>query len=66
MDKTASKADILYNEVHKVVTELAQRESCIIIGQCADYILRKHQPCFRVFVHALMEDELNALLEITV
>ena len=59
MDKTASKADILYNEVHKVVTELAQRESCIIIGQCADYILRKHQPCFRVFVHALMEDRVK-------
>ena len=59
VDKTASKADILYNEVHKVVTELAQRESCIIIGQCADYILRKHQPCFRVFVHALMEDRVK-------
>lgn len=56
VDNTASKADILYNEVNKVVTELAEKENCIIIGQCADYILRENKNVFKVFIHANMED----------
>ena len=63
VDKTASKADILYSEVYKVVTELAEKESCIIVGQCADYILKEHKKTFRVFIHALMEDRIKRAIE---
>lgn len=63
VDKTASKADILYSEVYKVVTELAEKESCIIVGQCADYILKDHKKTFRVFIHALMEDRIKRAIE---
>lgn len=63
VDKTASKADILYSEVHNVVTELAQKESCIIVGQCADFILRNHKNTFSVFIHALMEDRVKRAIE---
>lgn len=64
VDKTASKADILYNEVYRVVTELAEKESCIIVGQCADYILKDHKKTFRVFIHALMDDRVKRAIEI--
>ncbi len=63
VDKTASKADILYSEVYKVVTELAEKESCIIVGQCADYILKDNKKTFRVFIHALMEDRIKRAIE---
>lgn len=63
VDKTATKADILYNEVYKVVTELSQKESCIIVGQCADYILKDHKKTFKVFVHANMEDRIKRAIE---
>lgn len=63
VDKTASKADILYSEVYKVVTELAEKESCIIVGQCADYILKEHKKNFRVFIHALMDDRIKRAID---
>ncbi len=63
VDKTASKADILYSEVYKVVTELAEKESCIIVGQCADYILKNHKKTFRVFIHSLMNDRVKRAIE---
>lgn len=63
VDKTISKADILYNEIYKVVTETAQKESCIIVGQCSDYILRERPNTFRVFIHAMMEDRVKRAIE---
>lgn len=63
VDKTASKADILYSEVYKVVTELAEKESCIIVGQCADYILKEHKKTFKVFIHALMDDRIKRAID---
>ncbi len=41
----------IYAEQHKIVTELAERSSCIIVGRCADYILKDEKP-FRIFVYA--------------
>ena len=39
-----------------VIKELASRESCVIIGRCADYILRDDPNCVRVFIYADKED----------
>ena len=34
--------DNLFHYQAKVIRELAAQESCIIIGRCADYVLREH------------------------
>ena len=34
--------------------ELAQMGPCIIVGRCADYILREREDCLNVFIHASM------------
>ena len=31
------------------IRELADNESCIIIGRCADYVLKDHDNCVHVF-----------------
>ncbi len=36
----------------ETIRRLADRESCVIVGRCADYILRDHPACFSVFIHA--------------
>lgn len=36
----------------EVVKKLAARSSCVIIGRCSDYILRKQDNCINVFVYA--------------
>jgi len=35
-----------------VIKELAERGPCVIIGRCADYVLRDDKCCIRVFIHA--------------
>lgn len=51
----------------KVITELAKTESCVVIGRCADYVLREMPNVLRVYIHAPLEDcakrvaEMNSL-----
>ena len=44
--------DNLFNYQAKVIKELAEKESCVIIGRCADYVLRDYPNVVSVFVHA--------------
>lgn len=39
-----------------VIREIAERESAVIVGRCADYILRDHPGCVSAFIHADMDD----------
>ena len=42
----------LFNYQAKVLKELANRESFVVIGRCADFVLRDHPGLLRVFVTA--------------
>ena len=42
----------LFNYQAKVIKDLAEEESCVIIGRCAGYVLRNYPNVVRVFVHA--------------
>ena len=48
--------DNLFNYQAKVIKGLADQESCVIVGRCADYILRDRDNVVKIFVHASMED----------
>ena len=49
---------LIFKEQCDIIREAAERSSCIIVGRCADYILRDRQP-FRIFVYADMETKLH-------
>ena len=38
-----------------MIRKLASRESCVIVGRCADYTLAGNPDCFSVFIHANMD-----------
>lgn len=44
--------DNLFQYQAKIIQELAARESCIIMGRCADYVLRDYPNVLSIFVHA--------------
>lgn len=46
--------DVLWDLQYKVITELAEKGPCVIVGRCADYILREKADCLKVFIHADM------------
>lgn len=44
--------DYLWDAQRKVILELAAQENCVIVGRCADYILRDAADCLTAFIHA--------------
>lgn len=48
----------------RVITELAQKGPCVIVGRCADYILRNKANCLRVFIHADMKSRAKRIVEL--
>lgn len=46
-----------------VIRKVAAEGSCVLVGRCADYILRDESNCLNVFVTARMEDRIKRVLE---
>lgn len=44
----------VYNQESDIIMEMAKKSDCIIVGRCADHILRDMRP-FRLFIYADME-----------
>jgi cytidylate kinase len=45
----------------EIIRELAQKSSCVIVGRCADYILKEFNP-YRIFVYADMDSRIRRCL----
>ena len=46
--------DYLWKVQCGIILELAEKGPCVIVGRCADYILRDKADCLKVFIHADM------------
>ncbi len=58
-----SMHDKLYIEQTRIIEELAAEGDCVIVGRCADYILRDRKDCLHVFIHADMESRAKHIVE---
>lgn len=47
----------VFEAKQKLLVELAEKGDCVIVGRCADYILRDYKP-FKIFVYADMKSKL--------
>ncbi len=56
--------DALFKIQSDVIRELAERQSCLFVGRCADYILRDHPRCINVFVSASKEARIERLMKL--
>lgn len=55
----------LFNWQANVVKRLAEQESCVIIGRCADYILKDNKNVLKVYVHAPLESCVDTLVSLS-
>ena len=56
--------DMLWELQYQVITDLAEKGPCVIVGRCADYILRDTADCLRVFIHADMDFHAKRIVEV--
>ncbi len=47
-----SLQDEIYFIQNRIIKDLAEKGPCVIVGRCADYVLRERQDCLHVFIHA--------------
>ena len=53
--------DVLFETQCRVIRELSQKEDCIIVGRCANYLLQ--DKCFSLFVYAPFEYRVKSIME---
>lgn len=62
--KGQSNQDYLWNIQRNVILELAQQGPCVIVGRCADHILKDTADCLTVFIHASMEKRAERIVKV--
>ena len=60
----ASIQDQLWQLQRKIILELAEKESCVIVGRCADVILKDHADCLTAFIHAKKAKRAKRIVEV--
>lgn len=56
--------DIVYEAQRKVILDIAENESCVIIGRNADFILKNRDDVLNVFVHGNMPEKVKRICEL--
>ena len=56
--------DYIWEIQCRTITDLAQQGPCVIVGRCADYILRNKADCLKVFIHADLDFRAKRIVEV--
>ena len=59
-----AKQDEIYNVQKEVIREMAEKESCIIVGRCADYIFRDHRNVLNIYIYAPVDARYKNCVEV--
>ncbi len=60
---TTTIQDTIFSTQKKIILDLAEKESCIIVGRCADYILNDHKNIIKIFIYAPYTERLRNCVE---
>jgi len=55
--------ETLFKIQSDVIRNLAEKQSCIFVGRCADYVLKDHPHCLNLFVSANIDDRIKRIAE---
>ena len=60
----SSVGDYLWRTQRDIIEKLAEKGNCVIVGRCADYILRNRVDCLHVFIHADMDKKKERIVSL--
>ena len=58
-----SFSDAMFFAQRKIIKSIAEKESCVIVGRCSDYILQDRKDCLHIFIHAGFDYRAKRILE---
>ena len=59
-----SNQDKLWTMQRQIIEELGEKENCVIVGRCADYILRDRAECLKVFIHRDFQSRAERIVQV--
>ena len=59
-----SVEDMVYEAQRKVIREIAEKESCVIIGRNADFILKDRADVLNVFIHGDLPEKVRRICKL--
>ena len=60
--ETGSPKDKIFDAQSKVIREIAAKGHCVIVGRCADQILKDRTDCLNVFLHAPLTNRIKRVM----
>ncbi|MGN0290666.1 MAG: AAA family ATPase [Lachnospiraceae bacterium] len=60
----SSIEDYIYQAQRNIICDLAQRGNCVIVGRCADYILRDRDDVLNVFIYGDKEEKCKRIMKL--
>ena len=58
-----NNSDELFIKESELIKEITDKESCVIVGRCADFILADHKNVIKVFIYSDMKDKIKRATE---
>ena len=59
-----SNQDKLWTMQRQIIEELGEKENWVIVGRCADYILRDRADCLKVFIHRDFQSRAERIVQV--
>lgn len=59
-----NNSDELFIKESELIKKLADKESCVIIGRCADFILKDKKNVIKIFIYSNVEDRIKRVTQI--
>ena len=53
----------MFNYQAKIIKQLAEKESCVIVGRCADYALADNENSLHIFIYADESHKVKRIME---
>jgi cytidylate kinase len=60
----ANIQDEIFSVQENIILDLAEKESCIIVGRCANSILKDKERCLHIYIYAPYESRLKNCIEV--
>lgn len=60
----ASLGDYMYAAQREIILEAAEKSACVMVGRCADYILKDRTDCLNVFICGNTEEKIKRIMDL--
>lgn len=64
IQKSLDEADKLFKSQAQTIREIAERESCVIVGRCADYVLKDMEDAVKIYLYAPLRDCMRRVIRL--